>query len=1084
MKTHANIPFPPGAGLTDRRSFLRRTGGILAASGAVASTLAPPWLHAVAGPLEAGDFESLVPRDKRLSDAWLKSLVARGVPTTVEKADSRHIGMPIGGIGCGQLYLGGDGRLWLWDISNQAPPPDFSDYRGPHYAKPLKAESPLDQGFGLRLAWEGRAVVRDLDRRGFERVRFQGQYPVGRVEYRDGALPVEVDLEAWSPFIPLAVEDSSLPATVMEFTVRNTGGQAVEVDVLGWQENGTCLTSGRPGRGSRTQRVRREEGWMVLDQRVVAAPVEPAKDPRPDVVFDDFERAGHEPWKATGTAFGGGPVELSRVPEYQGNLNAQGGRVVNSHAAAPAQEVGARDAATGTLTGPEFVVVRNYINFRIGGGSHKDRTCLNLEVDGKTVLSTTGENNNRMRVRTWDVRAWAGRTARLKLVDAESGPWGHVGLDEVVFSDVPREGQTPLEQEEDFGSMALGLLGREGGDHASVDGGGAGHDLEQRFVAGRTTTPTAAEAEARTPFGGRQTGSLGRRFWLGPGEARRVTFVVAWYFPSVRRESLAHVTGIAGLQRAYGKRFASAADVAGYVAREFDRLSGATKLWRRTWYDDSTLPHWFLERTFANTSILATATCLQFDNGRFYGWEGTYCCAGTCQHVWQYAQSVGRVFPALERSVREMVDYGLAFRPETGGIDYRAEAHRVVAIDGLTGTILRAYREHQMSADDAFLGRIWPRVRRSVEHLLGRDPDGNGILDGEQYNTLDASWYGEIAWLSSMYCAALRAGAAMARETGDAAFAERCDRVADEGARRITERLFNGEYYVQKVDPAHPESINTNDGCHIDQVFGQSWAHQVGLSRVLPPGETRKALESLWRYNFTPDVGVYRDRFKALRGGRWYAMPGEGGLLMCTWPRGGGEKAAGKGDPTFVGYFNECMTGFEYQVAAHMVWEGMVEQGLAITRMIHDRYAPAKRNPYNEVECSSHYSRAMASHGVYLAACGFECHGPKGRLSFSPRFPGRSFRAAFVAAEGWGSFTQEPGEGGRGTRVELDVRWGRVSLRELGLNLPAGEGRAVVRRGAVEIPVRLERRGDRAVLVFAEPVVLGAGERLEVRSVG
>ena len=93
--------------------------------------------------------------------------------------------------------------------------------------------------------------------------------------------------------------------------------------------------------------------------------------------------------------------------------------------------------------------------------------------------------------------------------------------------------------------------------------------------------------------------------------------------------------------------------------------------------------------------------------------------------------------------------------------------------------------------------------------------------------------------------------------------------------------MFDGEYFINQTDPNHLDAINSGTGCEIDQVLGQSWAWQVGLGRVLPEKETLSALKSLWRYNFTPDVGPYREANKP---GRWYAMPGEAGLADVHVP--------------------------------------------------------------------------------------------------------------------------------------------------------------------------------------------------------
>ncbi|MBA7704166.1 hypothetical protein ES703_112966 [subsurface metagenome] len=117
-----------------------------------------------------------------------------------------------------------------------------------------------------------------------------------------------------------------------------------------------------------------------------------------------------------------------------------------------------------------------------------------------------------------------------------------------------------------------------------------------------------------------------------------------------------------------------------------------------------------------------------------------------------------------------------------------------------------------------------------------------------------------------------------------------------------------------------------------------------------------------------------------------------------------------------------------------MVWEGMVTEALAICHGIHERYGPAKHNPFNEVECGDHYARAMASWGVYTALAGYEYHGPKGHLGFAPRLTPENFRAAFTAAEGWGTFAQK--RDGRMQRERIELRWGRLSLKDHSFVVP------------------------------------------------
>jgi uncharacterized protein (DUF608 family) len=555
---------------------------------------------------------------------------------------------------------------------------------------------------------------------------------------------------------------------------------------------------------------------------------------------------------------------------------------------------------------------------------------------------------------------------------------------------------------------------------------------------------------------------------IAPNQTATTETVISWHFVNLRLHKAIQDKG-----RYYNNWFKSADAVSAYVAANAHQLFTESKQWKQTWYDSS-LPWWFLERTFLNISTLATTTAHRFESGRFYAWEGVGCCEGTCMHVWQYAHAMGRIFPSIERDTRERVDLGLSLQSD-GMIWYRGEVVKGPAIDGQAGTILRIYREHQMSADDGFLKKNWEKIKLASQWVINQDLNKDGMEDRPIENTLDAVWDGEIAWLVGLCIAAVKAAEQMAIEMKDDAFAKTCADYVALGSKNMDEKLFNGEYYIHRPDEIKGrEKLGSYNTCHIDQVYGQSWAHQVGLGRINDKEKTLSALRALWKYNFTPDVGPY---IKDRPGGRPYALPGEGGLVMNTNPKNEarpyGEKITWQ-----LGYFHECMSGFEHQVAAHMMAEGMVDEALVLTRMIHDRYHAGKRNPFNEIECSDHYARAMASYGSFITACGFEYHGPKGYMRFAPKMGADNFKAPFTAASGWGSYKQKKDK--QHLDAKLTVAYGSVSLQAFSLQHANKVTGPVVKLEGKIIPATIKQEGDNCTISFKQPIAVSTNQTLHI----
>ena len=1000
-------------------------------------------------PVSHPPLRELIPSEKHLDPAWVKSLSVRGEPRICSGNELRHIGMPIGGLFAGQLYLGGDGQLWHWDIFNDFL---FTGWSGNY--SPMAVSKPLEQSFGAVI--DGKDVP--LTTNGFSRITFRGEYPMAFVGYKDPNIPVQINLTAYSPFIPLDIDDSSLPLTVMEYTVTNTSSRPVTVALKGTLENFVLDRERGALNGTRSNRVTNEGTLTLLEESVDGESVSPTCQ---DHSIEDWSKGDFSGWKVEGKAFGATPYKVGSLTEDQRKSGLdRTGKENDFFVSSLSCEGRSKDAKpAGTLTSAPFTIDRAHLYLWMRPeGRRTAASGFDLLVEGKVVAGirpkASRSDIRELRLQCLDLTPWAGKQGMIRIIDNESESKSGITVGKMFLSDReilfnPKTGRVETRSDaEDNGSMALALL----------DGPA---DL--------------SSGEQEAPARDKLMGFLGRTVTLQPGESRNLTFVLSWFFPNLN-----HIPKIKEQGRWYASRVQSAGDVIRYFQQNRVRLAGETRSWHDTWYD-STLPWWFLERTILTVDNLASSSNYRFRNGRWWAWEGVGACEGTCGHVYGYAQAVARLFPSIEREQREKVDFGSSLTPE-GWIDCRGENQGKAAIDAQAMYILRALREHQMSAENAFLVRIWPGVKKAIEYLIRQDPGEKGVIRGAQHNTLDADWYGEVSWYNGLYLASLQSSAVMADTMQDPAFASRCREIAERGTAYQTANLFNGEYFQNKVDPAHPASINSGSGCEIDQVLGQSWAFQVGLPRVLPKNETVSALQSLWTNNFAPDVGPFKAVYTK---GRNYAEPGEAGLLMCTFPRDDWDlkKASGKGNEMYASYFNECMTGFEHQVAGHMIWEGdpdsdLVTRGLAVERAIHDRYAPAKRNPYNEVECGDHYGRSMAGYGVYLAACGYEYDGPKGHIGFAPKIHPADFKAAFTAAEGWGSYSQKIT--GNTMSAALAVTWGMVSLRSFGLACQKPPQAVTVILDERKIPVEFSQLQGKVKIRFRDPVTVDRGKELHL----
>ena len=961
-----------------------------------------------------------------------------------------RVAFPIGGIGAGMFCLEGTGAIshvsFRHKMQRFNEPCSFAavcvKQPGGNVARLLEGPVPGWKIFGQPNTGNGAAGTSyGLPR--FRTATFLARFPFATVTLSDPAIPLEVELTGWSPFIPGQADNSSLPVGALEYHFKNPTDTTIEAIFSYNTKN--FMTAGSEGNTIKPlkggfmlwqkgtdehpeyeggfaayvddERVVVDHCWFrggwwdaltlawrnIQEGRLVDNPpqtdscpgaslylplrIEPGDEQTVRLLIAWYVprtnlRLGQDAEPAVaGPAFANGPAP-GTAPRQQTVSGYVGQKLVNTY-------YPGSDDMIGTLTSPEFTLSRKYIHLLVGGGDHPGKTCVDLLVEGEVKLSAAGRNDEKLDLVTWDVSPWRGSKACLRIVDNQTGPWGHINVDHIIMTDQQLDQAAAAKTAADNDSAVILIADFEGDD-----------------------------------FGD----------WIaeGPAESTPKTCCSQYYAPW------------------YSGRFADLNELTEFWRKNADSLRRDSAIFRDTFYD-TTLPGEVIEAVAANLTILKSPTVLRQLDGRLWCFEGCSdnwgCCHGSCTHVWNYAQAIPHLFPDLERTLRE-TEFNEC-QDERGHQTFRAclpirpVAHTFhAAADGQLGGIMKVYREWRISGDNAWMKALWPKVKKSLDYCITTwDPRGRGVLEEPHHNTYDIEYWGPDGHCSSFYLGALAATVEMGQYLDDDV--ARYQTLLDHGRKYLENQLFNGEYFFQKIQTERLgaefkpldasangsgyediiEALNTQgpkyqygSGCLSDGVLGFWIARVCGIERDLVDREKiRKNLDAIYRYNLKHDLSSHANPQRPS-----YAMGAEGGLLLCTWPQGGALSIP------FV-YSDEVWTGIEYQVASHLMLAGMIEQGLDIVRVCRDRYDGRVRNPFNEYECGHWYARAMSSYGLLQGLTGIRYDAVEQTLYFDSRL-GDDYRSFLATGTGFGSV------GLSGGQPFLDVKMGNIEIKNIVLD--------------------------------------------------
>ena len=493
---------------------------------------------------------------------------------------------------------------------------------------------------------------------------------------------------------------------------------------------------------------------------------------------------------------------------------------------------------------------------------------------------------------------------------------------------------------------------------------------------------------------------------LAPGEEKTVRVMFSWYVPDTNLKigkdplETPKCNASSGCctspfyQPWYSGKFKNIRETANFWQTNYRDLEAKSQLFTDAFFN-STLPPEVLDAVSANLSILKSPTVLRQRDGKLWAWEGcsdnSGCCEGSCTHVWNYAQAIPHLFPSLERSLRH-TEFNESQNPDghqtfRSALPIRPKIHEFYAAsDGQLGGIMKVYRDWRISGDNQWVKELFPKVKESLDYCIWKwDPRHKGVLEEPHHNTYDIEFWGSDGMCSSFYLGALLSFSQMGEFLHEDVSTYR--KLLESGKKMMQDSLYDGEYFNQKIkwkglNAPDPVKLSQNawntdyseeaqlllqkegpkyqygKGCLSDGVLGFWMARMCDLENPMGESMIKSHVNAVYKYNLKHNLNNHANPKRPT-----YALGNEGGLLLCTWPKGGKLSLP-------FNYSNEVWTGIEYQVASHLMLMGEVEKGLDIVRTARARYDGSVRNPFDEYECGHWYARAMSSYGLLQGLTG------------------------------------------------------------------------------------------------------------------